>query len=133
MTMDDNGDPRERNFDSDEVMKKKDKIFEDILKLLDRIDIYNSLFPETAMRLVGLQIMSPTSVFPVFSQPFIDISRFATKDEIDEYMLSMKFTPTGEDGKYSNGQILLWDIKPKNVLVTADNIIAVIDAEIEKL
>ncbi|MCQ2503841.1 MAG: acyl carrier protein [Saccharofermentans sp.] len=32
--MDDNGDPRERNFDSDEVMKKKDKIFEDILKLL---------------------------------------------------------------------------------------------------
>ena len=106
---------------------------EDILKLLDRIDIYNSLFPETAMRLVGLQIMSPTSVFPVFSQPFIDISRFATKDEIDEYMLSMKFTPTGEDGKYSNGQILLWDIKPKNVLVTADNIIAVIDAEIEKL
>ena len=34
MTMDDNGDPRERNFDSDEVMKKKDKIFEDILKLL---------------------------------------------------------------------------------------------------
>ena len=34
MTMDDNGDPRERNFDSDEVMKKKDKIFEDILKLI---------------------------------------------------------------------------------------------------
>lgn len=34
MTMDDNGDPRERNFSAEDVMKKKDKIFEDILKLL---------------------------------------------------------------------------------------------------
>jgi acyl carrier protein len=32
--MDDNGDPRERNFSAEDVMKKKDKIFEDILKLL---------------------------------------------------------------------------------------------------
>ena len=34
MTMDDNGDPRERNFTEEDVMKKKDKIFEDILKML---------------------------------------------------------------------------------------------------
>ncbi|SMC48282.1 Phosphopantetheine attachment site [Oscillospiraceae bacterium] len=34
MTMDDNGDPRERNFSAEDVMKKKDQIFEDILKLL---------------------------------------------------------------------------------------------------
>ena len=106
---------------------------EDILKLLDRIDIYNSLFPETAMRLVGLQIMSPTSVFPVFAQPFIKNAVFATNEAIKTYMVSRGFTSTGEDGKYSNGDILLWDIKPKNVLITADNIIAVIDAEIDKL
>ena len=34
MTMDDNGDPRERNFNEEDVMKKKDKIFEDVLKML---------------------------------------------------------------------------------------------------
>lgn len=34
MTMDDNGDPRERNFNEEDIMKKKDKIFEDILKML---------------------------------------------------------------------------------------------------
>jgi acyl carrier protein len=32
--MDDNGDPRERNFNEEDVMKKKDKIFEDVLKML---------------------------------------------------------------------------------------------------
>ena len=34
MTMDDNGDPRERNLNEEDVMKKKDKIFEDVLKML---------------------------------------------------------------------------------------------------
>ena len=32
--MDDNGDPRERNFNEEDVLKKKDKIFEDVLKML---------------------------------------------------------------------------------------------------
>ncbi|SEW17256.1 acyl carrier protein [Ruminococcaceae bacterium KH2T8] len=34
MTMDDTADPRERNFNDEDIMKKKDMIFEDILKLL---------------------------------------------------------------------------------------------------
>ena len=106
---------------------------EDIVRLLNRIDIYNSLFPVTAMRLVGLQVMRSDCVFPVFSQPFIRNARFATLKEIEIYMHSLNFEPTGEDGKFSNGDILLWDIKPKNVLVTTNNQIAVIDAEIEKL
>ena len=104
---------------------------EDILKLLVRIDMYNALFPETAMRFVGLQIMSATNVFPIFTQPFIKNARFATKGEIDEYMQSLGFISTGEDGRYSNGQILLWDIKPKNVLRIADDTTFVIDAEID--
>lgn len=106
---------------------------EDLLKLLNRIDVYNSLFPETAMRLIGLQVMSESMVFPVFSQPFVVNARFATKDEIVDYMHARGFEPTGEDGKFSNGQLLLWDIKPKNVLITANQGVAVIDAEIEVL
>jgi len=105
---------------------------EDLYKLLTRIDTYNALFPETAMRFVGFQVMSETSVFPVFAQPFISKARFATKQEIDEYMLSRGFEFV-EAGKYSNGSILLWDIKSKNVLVGSDNNITVIDAEIDIL
>lgn len=106
---------------------------EDILKLLNRIEIYNQLFPLLHMKLVGLQIMSETSVFPVFAQPFISGARMAATDEIAEYMLSLGFAPTGEDGRFSNGKLLLWDIKPKNVLVTETGEIAVIDAEIDQL
>ena len=85
------------------------------------------------MRLVGLQVMRPDCVFPVFSQPFIRNARFATVTEIENYMHSLQFEPTGEDGKFSNGNYLLWDIKPKNVLETTTNQFAVIDAEIETL
>jgi len=103
---------------------------ENLEKLFNRIEVYNNLFPEVAMRFVGLQVMSETSVFPVFAQPFISAARMATKDEIEEFMLAMGFSPTGEDGKFSNGKILLWDIKPKNVLAGDDGTLFVIDAEI---
>lgn len=106
---------------------------EDLIKLFDRIDTYNTLFPEIAMRFVGLQIMSNTNVFPIFSQPFISGARMATKDEIRAYMQSLGFEPTDEDGKFTKGTLLLWDIKPKNVLVNDDGVCFVIDAEIDKL
>lgn len=105
----------------------------DILKLLERMDVYNSLFPITSMKLVGFQIMGETSVFPVFTQPFISFARFATKDEIQMFMSSMDFFPTGDEGKFSNGDIMLWDIHPKNVLVGDDGTMFVIDAEIDKV
>jgi len=105
---------------------------EDLYKLLTRIDTYNALFPETALRFVGFQVMSETSVFPVFAQPFISKARLATTKEIDEYMQSRGFEFV-EDGKYSSGSILLWDIKAKNVLVGIDNNITIIDAEITEL
>jgi len=106
---------------------------EDIVKLLDRISIYNSLFPVLAMRFVGIQVMSEYTSFPVFSQPFISNARMATQDEITEYMHSLGYEPTGEDGKFSNGELLLWDIKPKNVLATPEGLMAVVDAEITVL
>lgn len=85
------------------------------------------------MRFVGLQVLSSSHAYPIFTQPFIANARMATATEISNYMKSRGFEPTGEDGRFSNGQILLWDIKPKNVLVTNDGTIAVVDAEINTL
>ncbi len=104
-----------------------------LAKLLDRVNLYNELFPETAMRLVGVQVMSRSSVFPIFSQPFVVNSRFATREEIVEYMQARGFEPTDEDGKFTNSRLLLWDIKPKNVLIAKDGTMFVIDAEIDEL
>ncbi|MCQ2350429.1 MAG: hypothetical protein MJ003_00445 [Paludibacteraceae bacterium] len=104
---------------------------EDILKLLDRIDLYNKLFPEVALTFIGIQIMSKTNVYPVFAQPFVDNAEFATITEINEYMQSRGFAPTGQkEGQFSNGTYILSDIRPKNVLRTSDGTIFVIDAEI---
>lgn len=103
---------------------------EDLNQLFSRIEIYNSLFPEVSMRFIGFQIMSETTVFPIFAQPFISNARMATNAEITEYMGILGYKPTGEDGKFSNGKYILWDIKPKNVLIGVAGEIAVIDAEI---
>lgn len=89
------------------------------------------LFPETALHLVGIQIMGQTNVFPVFSQIFIKNARFATSTEITDYMHSRGLEPMEKDGSFSNGQIELWDIKPKNVLITGNGATVVIDAEID--
>lgn len=106
---------------------------DNILKLLDRIDIYNGLFPETAMHLIGFQVMSEYHAFPVFSQEFIDNVRFATREEINEYMQARGFHPvTDDDGCYANDSLLLSDVKPKNVLRSDDGIMYVVDAEICK-
>ena len=106
---------------------------EDILKLLDRIDLFNMLFPATALHFVGFHATSPNHVYPVFAQPFIPNAQFASEEEITEYMLAMGFHPTGEDGKFSDGKLFLFDMKPKNVLRSEDGTIFVIDAEIEQL
>lgn len=104
----------------------------DILKLLERIDSFNELFPATALRFVGIHVMSPENVYPVFSQPFIPNSRFATKDEITEFMQNRGFRTLAEDGCFENEQYILSDIKPKNILRSVDGTIFAIDADIQK-
>ena len=107
---------------------------EDILKLLNRVQIYNELFPHIALRLVGFHVMGPTNAYPVFSQPFIDNVRFATHEEIMTYMHSLGFEPLDKDGVFSNGHYLLSDIKPKNVLASENGLaIFIIDADIIEL
>jgi len=102
-----------------------------LLKLLDRVDAYNHLFPELALKFVGLHICSANSAYPVFVQEFIDGVRFATKDEIAEYMDSRGFVPTSDtDGMYTNGDYIISDLRPKNVLRSPDGVMFVIDADV---
>lgn len=102
-----------------------------IAKLFERIEQFNLLFPSTALRFVGFQAMSSGNVYPIFVQPFISNSRFATDDEICEYMNRIGFKQMDEEGYFENDMYILSDIKPKNVLCI-DGDMYVIDAEISR-
>ena len=102
-----------------------------LMKLFDRVEHYNHLFPHIALQFVGFHIMSEDNAYPVFTQPFVDNVRFATQTEILSYMKSRGFEPQENDGVYSDGKYLLSDIKPKNVLASEDGLaIFVIDADV---
>ena len=103
---------------------------ENISKLFDRIEWFNQLFPAAPLRFIGFQAMSSSNVYPVFIQPFVPESRFATEDEIDEYMVARGFHKTGKEGEYENDTFIVSDLKPKNVLCSPDKDILVIDAEV---
>ena len=103
-----------------------------ILDLLDRIELHNKSFPNTQYRLVGFTAVSKNGdVMPVFAQDFVPDARMADIDEIDGYMGTLGFTRVG-DGRYSNGETVIKDLKPRNVLADADGDIYVVDAEFEQ-
>ena len=103
----------------------------ELLKLLDRVELYNQLFPHLALEFVGLHVMSESNAYPVFTQPFVDNVRFATPTEILSYMQSRGFEPQDKDGVFSDGKYILSDIRPKNVLASDDGLaIFVIDADV---
>ncbi len=106
---------------------------EDIAKLFDRIEWFNQLFPAAPLQFIGFQAMSSSNVYPIFVQQLVSSARFATKEEIVEYMESLGFSPTNKDGEFENDAFIVSDLKPKNVMCSSStgNII-VIDAEIDK-
>lgn len=107
---------------------------ENILKLFERVELYNSLFPSTALQFVGLHIAGVANAYPVFTQPFVDGARFATNSEILEYMESLGFKALDSEGVFCDGYILLRDVKPKNVLVSeCSGAVFVIDADAERV
>ena len=76
--------------------------------------------------------MSTSPLTPVLKQRRIRNASPATPIMIDTYMSALGFTKENNEGRYSNGTYLVWDVVPRNVLVDADGDIYVVDAEIKK-
>lgn len=102
-----------------------------IIKLFDRLNIYNQIFPESQYGLLGFSGFEGRTIMPVLTQKYIEKAVPALPEQIDEYMLALGFTKV-DDWKYSNGSIILSDVKPRNVLRDSDGNIFVIDVEIHK-
>lgn len=111
------------------LMNSDDKIG----NLLERVELYNQLFPETELSLFGFNTLGGDRVYPIYTQKYLPDGRTATVEEINDYMQSRGFEPTGEkDGEFTNGAYIVGDVKPRNVLVRPDGGIFVIDADVKR-
>ena len=103
-----------------------------ICKLLEKILLHNQIFPNTFYKFYGFAGYDGRSVCPVLEQERVCNAQPATQIMIDTYMSALGFTKESEEGRYSNGTYLVWDVVPRNVLVDADGDMYVVDAEIKK-
>ena len=103
----------------------------DIASLLERLLLHNQVFPETAYELVGFTGFEGRNVYPIVKQNAVNNPTEATTEEIEAYMTSLGFTKISETG-YTNNEIVVSDLHPRNVLKDADGDIYVVDAEFKK-
>ena len=103
-----------------------------ICKLLDKILLHNLIFPNTAYRLHGFSGYDGRTIMPVLEQERICEAQPATQIMIDTYMSALGFEKEGDSGRFSNGDFVVWDVVPRNVLVDKDGDMYVVDAEIAK-
>ncbi|WP_294477058.1 LPD38 domain-containing protein [uncultured Bacteroides sp.] len=99
-----------------------------ISSLLERIKLHNLFFPQTKYELAGFSGFGSSDVYPVLKQDYIVNSTFATPEDIDAYMNKLGFKQIGE-AAYSNGEYVISDLRPRNVLKDADGDIYVVDAD----
>lgn len=99
-----------------------------VLALLDRTILHNQVFPQTSYELVGFTGMGRGSIYPVLLQKFIPQATYATHGEILDYMESLGFVQCGE-AAFRNGQLVVSDLRPRNVLKSQSNAIYVVDAD----
>ena len=99
-----------------------------ISSLLERLKLHNQYFPDTKYELAGFTGFGNGNVYPVLRQRYVE----TTPSEIDNYMEALGFEKIGE-AKYSNGEVIISDLRPRNVLRDSDNDYYVVDAEFEKI
>ena len=111
--------------DKDTVIKSRSLTgYDTIQNALRSIELHNSLFPETAMKVVGFGT-SDGEFTVVFEQPYIGDGIYATNEEIENF-IKERFSATKDDSvtggtSYKSERYLLQDLKPQNVLVRVVN------------
>ena len=101
------------------VAKERTSIYSTTQKALDAIALHNSLFPETAMRVIGFTRDSDGLLRIVLTQPYIRCLRLAAKDEIDAMVAEKGFRDKwqGQGVNYISDRLALEDMHPANVFI----------------
>jgi len=102
-----------------------------ILNLFEAVKSHNEIFSETQYDIVGFTGFDGRSIMPVLSQRYIQFADHATPAEIAEYMASIGFEKI-TDSKFTNGEYIVSDLHPRNVLKSESGNIYVIDDIIRK-
>ena len=103
------------------VVKERVSIYSTTQKALDAIVLHNSLFPETAMKVIGFTRDSDGLFRIVLTQPYINCKRLATKEEIDSMVFAKGFQDNrnGHGVNYTSDHLALEDMHPANVFIDA--------------
>lgn len=104
-----------------------------IVALLEKVLMHNFLFPDTAYQFYGFAGFDGRTVQPVLKQVRVANATPATQIMIDTYMAAIGFVKQGDKGRFTNGQYVVWDVVPRNVLIDDDGDIFVVDAEIKRI
>ena len=101
------------------VIKERCSIYSTTQKALDAIVLHNSLFPETAMKVIGFTRDSDNLMRIVLTQPYVNCLRLATKEEIDDMVTAKGFRDNwnGQGVNYISDRLALEDMHPANVFV----------------
>ena len=100
-------------------------------KLFHRLSIHNALFPQTAYKLIGFTGYKGRTIYPLLAQPYIENATPALPEEIENYMIGLGFKKI-DDWTYQYQNLILSDLKPKNVLKDELGLLYVIDVEIKE-
>ena len=101
------------------VVKERASIYSTTQKAFDAIILHNTLFPETAMKVVAFTRDRDSLFRIVLTQPYVNCLRLATKEEIDE-MVEKKGFKDNRNGKgvnYVSDRLALADMHPANVFI----------------
>lgn len=99
-----------------------------VTRLLQRLLLHNSIFPQTAYKLYGFTGFGKGSVYPVLEQDYIINATYTTPIEIETYMAALGFTKINESS-FTHGNVIVSDLFPRNVLKDIDGDIFVVDAD----
>jgi len=102
-----------------------------ISKLLDMIENHNNTFPETRYEFVGFTGIDngancPPYIEVILRQFYIPNAIKAIQNDIDSYMDALGFEKLN-DSTFSNGEYIVSDLHPRNVLKDTHGFIHVVD------
>ncbi|HET8686323.1 MAG TPA: hypothetical protein VFM18_06625, partial [Methanosarcina sp.] len=115
--------------DGKDVVKSQNTLMYGTLQeKLDGITLMNTLFPESAVEVIGFGRNDDGDFQVVVRQPFIEGEKL-TKSEINDYLSKIGFTNEIDDGIYTDasGQTVIEDVHTGNAIRTPEGNIVVID------
>ena len=99
-----------------------------LLAFIDRLAAHNVLFPNVAYDIKGFMDNKQGFTSMVMEQPYVNVSRNATQEEIDKYLFNRGFRLEGKTLKYwTNDVYIIEDARPANVLKGKDGNLYFID------